>query len=145
MEGEVGVSHGSIREGWLGCMSRALSPFLGYHMPGPPPGQMPKPRIRALTLTLEGRGPLASLTHLRIYLTMSLTTLVNGENCGPVNPLQGLTKALDSDRGVQRVCAHDSSVHPFSVNKQFHRTTSELTGLVHHKAYAITCAFPCSR
>ncbi|KAI0302639.1 hypothetical protein BC826DRAFT_1089741 [Russula brevipes] len=34
---------------------------------------------------------------------MSLVTLVNGgADCGPVNPLQGLTKNLDSDRGVQQ-------------------------------------------
>ncbi|KAI9511161.1 hypothetical protein F5148DRAFT_1281091 [Russula earlei] len=31
---------------------------------------------------------------------MSLATLMNGVDCGPVNPLQGLTKVLDSDRGV---------------------------------------------
>ena len=34
---------------------------------------------------------------------MSLATLVNGADCGPLNPLQGLTKNLDSDRGVQQV------------------------------------------
>ncbi|KAI0000546.1 hypothetical protein BJV77DRAFT_1058106 [Russula vinacea] len=31
---------------------------------------------------------------------MSLAALVNGADCGPLNPLQGLTKNLDSDRGV---------------------------------------------
>ncbi|KAF8499718.1 hypothetical protein F5888DRAFT_1802201 [Russula emetica] len=33
---------------------------------------------------------------------MSLATLVNGADCGPLNPLQGLTKNLDSDRGLQQ-------------------------------------------
>jgi hypothetical protein len=36
---------------------------------------------------------------------MSLATLVNGADCGPLNPLQGLTKNLDSDRGLQQVHA----------------------------------------
>ena len=36
---------------------------------------------------------------------MSLATLVNGADCGPLNPLQGLTKILDSDRGLQQVHA----------------------------------------
>ena len=40
-----------------------------------------------------------------IYLTMSLATLVNGADCGPLNPLRGLTKNLDSDRGMQQVHA----------------------------------------
>lgn len=35
--------------------------------------------------------------------TMSLPLLVNGADCGPVNPLQGLTKTFDRDRGVQQV------------------------------------------
>jgi hypothetical protein len=34
---------------------------------------------------------------------MSLATLVNGADCGPVNPLQSLTKNLESDRGLQQV------------------------------------------
>ncbi|KAI0305437.1 hypothetical protein B0F90DRAFT_1698015 [Multifurca ochricompacta] len=33
---------------------------------------------------------------------MSLAALVNGADCGPVNPLQGLTKNLESDRGLQQ-------------------------------------------
>jgi peroxin-5 len=33
---------------------------------------------------------------------MSLATLVNGADCGPLNPLQGLTKNLHNDRGVQQ-------------------------------------------
>jgi len=44
---------------------------------------------------------------------MSLATLVNGADCGPLNPLQGLTKNLDSDRGLQQV--HTSgNVYPSS-------------------------------
>ncbi|PCH43796.1 TPR-like protein [Wolfiporia cocos MD-104 SS10] len=33
---------------------------------------------------------------------MSLPMLVNGADCGPVNPLQGLSKRFDQDRGVQQ-------------------------------------------
>ena len=36
---------------------------------------------------------------------MSLAALANGADCGPMNPLQGLTKNLDSDRGLQQVRA----------------------------------------
>jgi peroxin-5 len=39
---------------------------------------------------------------------MSLATLVNGADCGPSNPLQGLTKNLDSDRGLQQVHAPEN-------------------------------------
>lgn len=30
--------------------------------------------------------------------------LVSGADCGPVNPLQGLAKRFEQDRGVQQVC-----------------------------------------
>ncbi|KAI0001310.1 hypothetical protein BJV74DRAFT_92102 [Russula compacta] len=33
---------------------------------------------------------------------MSLAALVNGADCGPANPLQSLTKNLDTERGVQQ-------------------------------------------
>ncbi|KAI0949348.1 hypothetical protein AcW1_008987 [Taiwanofungus camphoratus] len=33
---------------------------------------------------------------------MSLPLLVNGTDCGPVNPLQGLAKRFDQDRGIQQ-------------------------------------------
>ncbi|GBE81024.1 Peroxisomal targeting signal 1 receptor [Sparassis crispa] len=33
---------------------------------------------------------------------MSLPMLVNGAECGPINPLQGLSKRLDQDRGIQQ-------------------------------------------
>ena len=36
---------------------------------------------------------------------MSLAALMNGADCGPLNPLQGLTKNLHSDRGLQQVHA----------------------------------------
>lgn len=41
---------------------------------------------------------------------MSLAALVNGADCGPANPLQGLTKNLDTERGVQQVRTHGSNV-----------------------------------
>jgi len=34
---------------------------------------------------------------------MSMSALINGADCGPVNPLQGLSKQLDRDRGIQQV------------------------------------------
>lgn len=34
---------------------------------------------------------------------MSLNMLVSGADCGPVNPLQGLAKRFEQDRGVQQV------------------------------------------
>ncbi|KAH8119082.1 TPR-like protein [Phellopilus nigrolimitatus] len=33
---------------------------------------------------------------------MALPMLVNGADCGPVNPLQGLSKRFDQDRGIQQ-------------------------------------------
>ncbi|OCH95124.1 TPR-like protein [Obba rivulosa] len=33
---------------------------------------------------------------------MSLPLLVNGADCGPINPLQGLSKQFDRDRGIQQ-------------------------------------------
>ena len=43
---------------------------------------------------------------------MSLASLVNGAECGPLNPLQGLTKNLDSDRGAQQVRLTGMHHHP---------------------------------
>ena len=45
---------------------------------------------------------------------MSLPMLVNGADCGPVNPLQGLAKRFDQDRGLQQVSVrnHESSACP---------------------------------
>jgi len=40
---------------------------------------------------------------------MSLAALVSGADCGPANPLQGLTKNLNSDRGLQQV--HTTRMH----------------------------------
>jgi hypothetical protein len=75
---------------------------------------------------------------------MSLATLVNGADCGPLNPLQGLTKNLDTDRGMQQVHATGNvSIVALDVDEHFHRTTLGPTGLVLHEAYANT--FPCSR
>ena len=47
--------------------------------------------------------PRSCIQHNNHYFVMSLATLVSGADCGPVNPLQGLTKNLDSDRGLQQV------------------------------------------
>ena len=73
---------------------------------------------------------------------MSLATLVNGADCGPLNPLQGLTKNLDNDRGLQQVHATEN-VYPSDVDERVHRTTLGSTGLVLHDAYVNTCL--CSR
>lgn len=34
---------------------------------------------------------------------MALPMLVGGSDCGPSNPLQGLSKQFDQDRGIQQV------------------------------------------
>lgn len=34
---------------------------------------------------------------------MALSMLVGGADCGPSNPLQGLSKRFDQDRGIQQV------------------------------------------
>jgi hypothetical protein len=47
--------------------------------------------------------PRSCIQHKQSLLVMSLATLVSGADCGPVNPLQSLTKNLDSDRGLQQV------------------------------------------
>jgi hypothetical protein len=66
---------------------------------------------------------------------MSLATLVNGADCGPVNPLQGLTKNLDSDRGLQQVHTSPDAYPYFRyVDKVFHRITLELTERVLREA-----------
>lgn len=31
--------------------------------------------------------------------------LMSGADCGPVNPLQGLAKRFEQDRGIQQVCS----------------------------------------
>jgi hypothetical protein len=75
-----------------------------------------------------------------LTLTMSLATLVNGADCGPLNPLQGLTKNFDSDRGLQQVHAtRNVSVVALDVDEHFHRTTLGPIGLVLPEAYAYTC------
>ena len=74
------------------------------------------------------------------YPTMSLATLVNGADCGPLNPLQGLTKNLNSDRGLQQVHA-TGNVYPLDVDEHFHRTTLGPTGQVLREPYANPC--PC--
>ena len=57
---------------------------------------------------------------------MSLAALANGADCGPMNPLQGLTKNLDSDRGLQQVRAAPLfSWITFFVDLMFNRTTLE--------------------
>jgi hypothetical protein len=70
---------------------------------------------------------------------MSLATLVNGADCGPANPLQSLTKNLESDRGFQQVHAARMCIHTFLyIDKALNRITLNLTGLVLREAYACT-------
>ena len=66
---------------------------------------------------------------------MSLAALANGTECGPMNPLQGLTKNLNGDRGLQQVRAARlcSRIVSF-IDERFQRTTLEQTGLVLRKA-----------
>ncbi|KAG8903223.1 hypothetical protein FRB99_003576 [Tulasnella sp. 403] len=43
---------------------------------------------------------------------MSLSALVNGAECGPVNPLQGLTKRFEADRGASQDQFHPGRAGP---------------------------------
>lgn len=61
-----------------------------------------------------GPALFAHLSHISVQhnnhrFTMSLAALVSGADCGPANPLQGLTKNLNSDRGLQQV--HTTRMH----------------------------------
>jgi hypothetical protein len=69
-----------------------------------------------MTRAQSGCGPalFANYTfpfNTTIIITMSLAALVSGADCGPANPLQGLTKNLNSDRGLQQV--HTTRMHVF--------------------------------
>jgi hypothetical protein len=67
---------------------------------------------------------------------MSLATLVNGADCGPVNPLQSLTKNLGNDRGLQQVHVARMWIRTFcDVDMAFRRITLELVGLAAREAY----------
>jgi hypothetical protein len=61
-----------------------------------------RPRLSS-AVTSTPTLPYSSFQHNIHRFTMSLATLVSGAECGPANPLQGLTKNLDSDRGLQQV------------------------------------------
>ena len=73
--------------------------FLRYGREGAKQGSS----LRAISWSYNG------WTHTSVYfhllIEMSLAALANGADCGPMNPLQGLTKNLDSDRGLQQVRA----------------------------------------
>lgn len=47
---------------------------------------------------------------------MSLGTLLNNADCGPSNPLQQLSKRLDTDRGIQQVTDSSSFVTGASIS-----------------------------
>ena len=69
-------------------------------------------------------------------LAMSLATLVNGAGCGPVNPLQSLTKNLENDRGLQQVHVAWMCIRTVcNVNMAFRRIILELAGLTALEAY----------
>lgn len=58
------------------------------------------------------RVHVTALDTLPFHTTMSLPMLfAGGAECGPSNPLQGLSKRFDQDRGVQQV-SHSHAVLP---------------------------------
>lgn len=70
---------------------------------------------------------------------MSLAALANGADCGPVNPLQSLTKSLENDRGLQQVHVARMCIRTFcDVDMAFRRITLELAGLTAREAYVCT-------
>ena len=75
---------------------------------------------------------------------MSLAALVNGADCGPLNPLQGLTKNFESDRGLQQVRATGNVYSSLPFDELLHRTTLGSTGLVLREAYVNTYTRPYS-
>lgn len=90
-------------------MPSIWSPFLQLNMGTngvPDPESREKPRV---TAPASVPSPVASTTlfpdvHLLFVFDMALPMLVGGADCGPINPLQGLSKELDRDRGLQQVC-----------------------------------------
>ncbi len=59
---------------------------------------------------------------------MALPMLISGADCGPVNPLQGLTKRFDQDRGIQQV--RRQSLARSHVAHRICRTSSAFLGQV---------------
>lgn len=55
--------------------------------------------------------PLTLTCCLLPHAIMSLPMLVNGADCGPSNPLQGLSKRFDQDRGIQQVSRRPLACH----------------------------------
>lgn len=64
--------------------------------------------IQINTFTWTRSGPLYFPISVPIricsatVLSMALPMLVGGADCGPINPLQGLSKNFDQDRGIQQ-------------------------------------------
>ena len=50
---------------------------------------------------------------------MALPMLVNSTDCGPVNPLQGLAKRFDQDRGIQQVCVFEFSTDGYPIDSLY--------------------------
>lgn len=59
----------------------------------------PSESLLPYTLTFQTRNKSSTIPSC----TMALPMLINGADCGPVNPLQGLVKRFDQDRGIQQV------------------------------------------
>lgn len=71
---------------------------------------------------------------------MALPMLISGADCGPVNPLQGLTKRFDQDRGIQQV--RRQSLARSHVAHRICRTSSAFLGQV-PLGRCVIAKFPC--
>lgn len=52
---------------------------------------------------------------------------MSGADCGPVNPLQGLAKRFEQDRGIQQVCS--TILESFEDFTEANTLTESLSGL----------------
>ena len=59
--------------------------------------------LRLLTRSVRWLFITLLLAFYHDLAAMSLSMLVGGADCGPSNPLQGLSKQFDRDRGLQQV------------------------------------------
>lgn len=74
---------------------------------------------------------------------MALPMLVGGADCGPINPLQGLSKNFDQDRGIQQAGTLMFSQPMSNSSSSHYRINSQaVLGLPERCAYQRTYQFP---
>jgi hypothetical protein len=69
---------------------------------------------------------------------MALPMLINGADCGPINPLQSLGKRFDQDRGIQQVrTLYPSKAVPLNSVMSFRRISSVLVVRARRDKYVL--------